>query len=45
MHLVIKIDRNASIGMAKKKLDNAIAEFTSKDTFKSIKVQVDVDPY
>ncbi len=45
MELVLKISKNTSVSNVKKKLSSAIADFTSKDNFKSIKVQVDVDPY
>ena len=45
MHFILKVSKTASVSTFKKKLYNAIDVFTSKDTFKSIKVQIDVDPY
>jgi primosomal protein N' (replication factor Y) len=45
MHFILKVSKADSISAVKKKLAISIENFTSKDTFKSLKVQVDVDPY
>lgn len=45
MHFILKVSKKSSISNVKNKLLETIADFNSKDTFKSIKVQIDVDPY
>lgn len=45
MHFILKVSKKSSISNVKNKLTESIADFNSMDTFKSIKVQIDVDPY
>lgn len=45
MHFILKVSKKSSISNVKNKLAETIADFNSNDTFKSIKVQIDVDPY